>query len=63
MEIWFGKYIQYYDSLHIFGCSAYYHVKDGKLDHRVRKSIFVGFKGGVKGFKFWDLEDKITGLR
>ncbi|KAH9684220.1 hypothetical protein KPL71_027928 [Citrus sinensis] len=37
---------------------SYYHVKDGKLDPRARKAIFVGFKGGVKGFKLWDLEDK-----
>ncbi|KAH9718032.1 Integrase catalytic domain-containing protein [Citrus sinensis] len=37
---------------------AYYYVKDGKLDPRARKAIFVGFKGGVKGFKLWDLEDK-----
>ncbi|KAH9672469.1 hypothetical protein KPL70_017737 [Citrus sinensis] len=37
---------------------AYYHVKDGKLDPRARKTIFVGFKGEVKGFKLWDLKDK-----
>ncbi|KAH9779099.1 Integrase catalytic domain-containing protein [Citrus sinensis] len=37
---------------------AYYHVKDDKLDPRARKAIFVGLKGGVKGFKLWDLEDK-----
>ncbi|KAH9669160.1 Integrase catalytic domain-containing protein [Citrus sinensis] len=59
MEMWLGKHAQNYDSLRIFGCSAYYHVKDGKLDPRARKVIFVGFKGGVKGFKFWDLEDKM----
>ncbi|KAH9753759.1 hypothetical protein KPL71_015193 [Citrus sinensis] len=58
MEMWSGKHAQDYDSLRIFGCPAYYHVKDGKLDPRARKSIFVGFKGGVKGFKLWDLEDK-----
>ncbi|KAH9789922.1 hypothetical protein KPL71_003219 [Citrus sinensis] len=58
MEMWFGKHAQDYNSLRIFGCPAYYHVKDGKLDPRARKIIFVGFKGGVKGFKFWDLEDK-----
>ncbi|KAH9764080.1 hypothetical protein KPL70_001401 [Citrus sinensis] len=58
MEMWSGKHAQDYDSLRIFGCPAYYHVKDSKLDLRARKAIFVGFKGGVKGFKLWDLEDK-----
>ncbi|KAH9662850.1 hypothetical protein KPL70_019489 [Citrus sinensis] len=58
MEMWSGKHAQDYDSLRVFGCPAYYHVKDGKLDLRARKSIFVGFKGGVKCFKLWDLEDK-----
>ncbi|KAH9656595.1 hypothetical protein KPL70_022738 [Citrus sinensis] len=58
MEMWSGKYAQDYDSLRVFGCPAYYHVKDGKLDSRARKAIFVGFKGRVKGFKLWDLEDK-----
>ncbi|KAH9727059.1 retrovirus-related pol polyprotein from transposon TNT 1-94-like protein [Citrus sinensis] len=58
MEIWSGKHAQDYDSLRIFGCPAYYHVKDGKLDSRARKAIFMRFKGGVKGFKLWDLEDK-----
>ena len=51
MEMWSGKHAQDYNSLRIFGCPAYYHVKDGKLDPRARKAIFVGFKGGVKGFK------------
>ncbi|KAH9752071.1 hypothetical protein KPL71_014550 [Citrus sinensis] len=58
MEMWSGKYVQDYDSLRVFGCLAYYHVKDGKLDPRARKAIFVGFECGVKGFKLWDLEDK-----
>ncbi|KAH9733926.1 retrovirus-related pol polyprotein from transposon TNT 1-94-like protein [Citrus sinensis] len=58
MEMWSGKHAQDYDSLRIFRCPAYYHVKDGKLNSRARKAIFVGFKGGVKGFKLWDLEDK-----
>lgn len=58
MEMWSGKHAQDYDSLRIFGYPAYYHVKDGKLDPRARKAIFVGFKGGVKGFKLWDLKDK-----
>ncbi|KAH9699247.1 hypothetical protein KPL71_024272 [Citrus sinensis] len=48
MEMWSGKHAQDYDSLRIFGCPAYYHVKDGKLDPCARKAIFVGFKGGVE---------------
>ena len=58
VKMWSEKYEQDYDSLCIFECPAYYHVKDGKLDPRVRKAIFVGFKGRVKGFKLGDLEDK-----
>ncbi|KAH9648692.1 hypothetical protein KPL70_025697 [Citrus sinensis] len=60
MEIWSGKHAQDYDSLRIFGCSAYYPVKDGKLDPCARKAIFVGFKGRVNGFKIWDLEVGFT---
>ena len=58
MEMWSGKHAQDYDFLRIFGCLVYYHIKNDKLVSRVRKVIFVGFKGGVKGFKFWDLENK-----
>ncbi|KAH9650145.1 hypothetical protein KPL70_026248 [Citrus sinensis] len=41
MEMWSGKYAQDYDFLRIFGCPAYYHVKDAKLDPRARKAIFM----------------------
>ena len=58
MEMWYGKHAQDYDYLHIFGCPTYYYVKDGKLDPRARKAIFVGFKGKVKCFQIWNLEDK-----
>ena len=43
--------------LRVFGCPAYYHVKE-KLDPRAKKVVFVGFKKGVKGYKIWDAEDK-----
>ena len=32
MEVWSGKCATDYDSLHIFGCPAYFHVKEDKLD-------------------------------
>ena len=46
-----------YDMLRIFGCPAYYHVSDGMLEPRVRNTVFLGFKRGVKGYKLSDSED------
>ena len=34
IEVWYGKPATNYDSLHIFGYSAYYHIKELKLDPR-----------------------------
>ena len=50
--------MQNYNSISVFGCLIYYHVKNDKLNHRARKVIFVKFKGEVKGFKLWDLKEK-----
>ncbi|KAH9783514.1 hypothetical protein KPL71_009336 [Citrus sinensis] len=44
MEMWSEKHAQDYDSLRIFECPAYYHVKDSKLDPRARKASFVDSK-------------------
>ena len=41
----------------VFGCPAYYHVREDKLDPRAKKGVFVGFKQGTKGFKIWDQKD------
>jgi len=51
VDIWSGKVAQDYDLLRAFGCPAYYHVKEDKLDTRARKDMFVGFKKKVKGYK------------
>jgi len=37
--------------LRVFGCPAYYYIKEDKLDTRAKKCVFVGFKKGVKGYK------------
>ena len=58
LEVQSGKAAQDYDSLRIFGCPAYYHVKEDKLDSRAKKSVFIGFKKGVKDYKIWDPKDK-----
>jgi len=51
MLIWSGKPAIDYDMLGAFGCPVYYRVSDGKLEHRIRKTVFLGFKRGVKGYK------------
>jgi len=57
LEAWSGKAAVDYDLLRVFGCPAYYHVKEDKLDPRAKKGVFVGFKRGTKGFKIWDQKD------
>ena len=51
MEMWSGKGALYYNMLRVFGCPAYYHVSDVKLEPQVRKAVFLEFKRGVKDQK------------
>ena len=51
LEVWSEKVAQNYDSLWVFGCLAYYHIKEDKLDLKTRKCVFVRFKKVVKGYK------------
>ena len=39
--------------LKVFECVAYAHVKQGKLEPRALKCIFVGYPSGVKGYRLW----------
>jgi len=42
--------------MRVFGCDAYVDVpkeKRTKLDSKYEKCIFIGYKGGLKGFKIW----------
>ncbi|CAA7043751.1 unnamed protein product [Microthlaspi erraticum] len=49
------------ESLRRFGCIAYVHSSDGKLNPRTKKGIFTGYPEGVKGFRVWLLEEsKVT---
>ena len=49
MKMWTGRPTTDYDSLQVFGSTAYYHVNESKLDSRVKKSLFMGITNGVKG--------------
>ncbi|KAG8496506.1 hypothetical protein CXB51_009106 [Gossypium anomalum] len=56
-EVWSGNPANYSD-LKIFGCPAYAHVKNGKLEPRSIKCVFLGYKAGVKGYKLWCPENR-----
>ena len=40
----------------MFGSLAFDHVKQGKLDARAVKCVFIGYPKGVKRYKLWKLE-------
>jgi hypothetical protein len=55
-EIWNGKKPSL-KHLRVFGCDADVHVPKenrSKLDKKDEKSIFIGYKDGVKGYKLWN---------
>jgi len=58
LNIWLGEVTQDYDFLQVFGCPAYFSVKDDKLNPRVKKFVFLAFKKNLKGYKLWDSENK-----
>ena len=53
MEMWTSKPATDYNSLHVFGSTAYYYVKESKLYPRAKKALFMGITGGVKGYRLW----------
>ncbi len=53
IEVWSGSPADY-SELRVFGCPAYAHVDNGKLEPRAIKCIFLGYKSGVKGYKLWN---------
>ncbi|KAG8486271.1 hypothetical protein CXB51_019635 [Gossypium anomalum] len=56
-EVWSGNPANYSD-LKIFGCPAYAHVDNEKLEPRSIKCVFLGYKAGVKGYKLWCPENR-----
>ncbi|WCJ18000.1 Transposon Ty1-LR1 Gag-Pol polyprotein [Euphorbia peplus] len=59
-EVWTNKDIDF-SYLRIFGCPAFVHVpgdERSKLDAKSKQCIFLGYKKGVKGYKFWDPVEK-----
>ena len=50
-EKWIGRKLNI-DYLKVFGCEAYAHQSEGKLDPRSIKCVFVGYQDGTKGYRF-----------
>ena len=56
-KLWSRKPVNDYNSLYVFGSTAYYHVKEPKLDLRAKKTMFMGITSRVKGLVFRIEED------
>ncbi|CAM8876608.1 unnamed protein product [Rhodiola kirilowii] len=55
MQMWSNHPVDYI-MLKVFGCAAYAHVRQDKLEPRALKCVFLGYPYGVKGYKLWCLE-------
>jgi hypothetical protein len=53
IEVWSGTPADY-SQLRFFGCTAYAHVDNGKLEPRAVKCIFLGYCSGVKAYNLWN---------
>nr|GFB61826.1 retrovirus-related Pol polyprotein from transposon TNT 1-94 [Tanacetum cinerariifolium] len=57
MEMWSGHPSDY-GMLRIFGCVAYLHDKQGKLEPRAIKCFLLGYPEGVKGYRLYRLDNE-----
>ncbi|GJR28667.1 retrotransposon protein, putative, ty1-copia subclass [Tanacetum coccineum] len=55
MDMWSGNPSDY-EMLKTFGCVAYSHVKQGKLDPRAVKCVLLGYPESVKGYRLYRLD-------
>ena len=51
LEIWSGKAAQDHDLLREFKSPTYFSAKDGIVNLRVKKFVFLGVKRNIKGYK------------
>ncbi|KAH9743695.1 hypothetical protein KPL70_003390 [Citrus sinensis] len=56
-EVWSGKPPDL-SNLRAFGCLAYAHINQGKLEPKAVKGYFIGYPEGVKGYKIWCIDGK-----
>ena len=51
-EVWSAMPASY-AHLRIFGCPTCFHVNDGKLEPRAKKTTFFVYGNGAKGYRLW----------
>ena len=54
-ERWYGTKPDY-SRLKPFGCKAFAHLKQGKLNARALQCVMIGYQKGVKGYRLWCIE-------
>ena len=54
-ERWYGGKVDY-SNLRPFGCKAFAHIKQSKLEPRSLRCVMLGYQKGVKGYRPWCLE-------
>lgn len=54
-ELWSGRK-PINSHLRVFGCSAYAHIRQDKLQPRAKKCVFLGYPEGTKGYRLWCIE-------
>ena len=58
LDVWSEKAAQDHSLLREFESPAYFSAKDGKVNPRTEKFVFLGVKRTMKGFRLWDPENK-----
>ncbi|KAG8478359.1 hypothetical protein CXB51_028117 [Gossypium anomalum] len=58
-EVWFGNPANYSD-LKIFGCHAYAHIDNGKLEPRSIKCVFLGYKAELTPQASTKIENRVA---
>jgi len=58
LKIWSKKAAQDHDLLREFENPTYFSAKDGKVNPRAKKFVFLGVKRNMKGYRLWDPKNK-----
>ena len=55
IEMWHGRPTDY-SNLKAFGCLAFVHSRQDKIEPRALRCVFLGYPNGVKGYRLWCTE-------